>query len=95
LPVQLSRKKNQNINEVNIRVMRGGTDNTEIEEFSLASTSGSETRNMNYYSITGVTFPVEVTVRYRVWNQTHTFQTEALFEFSIYEEGSWEVSILN
>lgn len=88
-------KKDGNINEIKIRIMRGGTDNTDIEEFSLASTSGSETRNMNYYSIAGVNFPVEITVRYRVWNQMHTFQTEALFEFSIFEPGSWEVSILN
>ena len=88
-------KTDKNASAINIRIMRSGSDNMEIEELSLASSSGSENRNLNYYSIIGVTFPVEVTVRYRVWNQMHTFQSDAMFEFKVFEPGSWEVLIFN
>jgi hypothetical protein len=80
---------------VKIRIMQGGSDNVSIEDLSLAYDSGSEYRNMNYYGIQNVIFPVGVKVKYRSWNQLRTAQYDVIFEFTINQPGNWDVLIYN
>jgi len=82
-------------NGVKIKILLGGTDNTEIEDFSLAYTSGTEYRNIGTYGIQNSSVPLDVTVRYLTWNQLHTAQYEVLFEFTVYDPGTWNVAIAN
>ena len=80
---------------VKIRIMRGGNDNTDIEDFSLAYDRGQEYRAGNYYGIQSGSFPLNVKVKYRSWNQLRTAQYNVEFEFVINQPGNWEVIIFN
>ena len=80
---------------VKIRIMQGGVDNISIEDFSMVYDSGGEYRSGNYYGIENVSFPLSVKIKYRSWNQLMTSQYNVIFEFVIYEPGSWDVMIYN
>ena len=82
-------------NGVIIKILMGGSDNTEIEDFSLGYSSGSEYRNANTYGIQNVSLPLDVVIRYRTWNLLHTVQYEALFELTIFDPGTWNIAISN
>ena len=82
-------------NGVKIKILLGGNENSEIEDFSLAYSSGSEYKNVGTYGIQNASVPLDVTVRYRTWNQLHTAQYEILFEFVILDPGTWNVTIIN
>jgi hypothetical protein len=82
-------------NGVRIRILQGGSDNTTIEDFSLSYDSGNEYRMTNIYGIQNTSLPLDVKITYRTWNQLHTAQYEVLFEFTIYDPGTWEVVISN
>jgi hypothetical protein len=82
-------------NGVKIKLMLGGVDNSEVEDFSLAYTSGSEYRNAATYGIQNSGVPLDVTVRFKTWNQLHTVQYDVWFEFIILEPGTWNVTITN
>jgi hypothetical protein len=82
-------------NGVTIKVLLGGSDNSEIEDFTLAYTSGSEYRNTGTYGIQNSNVPLDVTVRYRTWNQLHSAQYDVLFEFTILDTGTWNVTLIN
>ncbi len=88
-------KSVEQANGVTIKVLLGGTENTEIEDFSLAYTNGSEYRNVGTYGIQNTNVPLDVTVRYRTWNQLHSAQYDVLFEFTIIDPGTWNVTIIN
>jgi len=80
---------------IRLRIMQGGSDNATIEDFSLAYTSGDEYRNGPYFCVQNITFPVDVKVKYRAWNQLRTSQFNVIFEFTISEPGTWDVTISN
>ena len=75
--------------------MRAGLENSEIEGLSLAYTSGEEYRSGSEIGIQNVRFPLDVKIKYRAWNQLHTAQYDVVFEFTIIELGTWEVTITN
>jgi hypothetical protein len=80
---------------IKIRILQSGLDNKLIENFSLAYNSGSEYRSGNIYGIEQVTFPVNIKITYTTWNQLHTAQFDVIFEFTINDPGSWEVTLYN
>lgn len=80
---------------VRIRILLGGSDNVEIEDFSLAFNSGNEYRSGPFYGIQYASLPLEVTVRYRTWNQLHTAQYDVVYEFTIVEHGIWSLTLIN
>jgi hypothetical protein len=82
-------------NGVKIRILLGGSDNSEIEDFSLAYSSGSEFRNMPIYGLQNVSLPLDVTIRYRTWNQLHTAQYDVVYEFTLFDQGTWLVTLTN
>jgi hypothetical protein len=82
-------------NGVKIKLMLGGVENTQVEDFSLAYTSGSEYRNIGTYGIENSSVPLEVTVRYITWNQLHTAQYDVFFEILIIDPGTWNINIIN
>jgi hypothetical protein len=80
---------------VKIRLMMGGSDNTEIEDFSMAYSSGTEYRSAPTYGIQNASLPLDVTLRYRTWNQLHTVQYDVIFEVTIMEQGTWLITLTN
>jgi len=82
-------------NEVRIKIMQFGSDNTDIEDFSLAYERGNEYHSSNVYGIENITFPFYVKVAYRSWNAFHAVQFDVRFEFTIYDPGVWNVTIFN
>jgi hypothetical protein len=80
---------------VRIKVLLGGRDNSEIEDFSLAYSNGSEYKNVGVYGVQNCSVPYDVTVRYRTWNQLHSVQYDVLFEFTITSPGTWNLTINN
>ncbi len=82
-------------NLIRLRIMQGGSDNVTIEDFSMSYTSGDEYRNGPYFCIQNITFPVDVKVKYRAWNQLRTSQFNVIFEFTITEPGTWDVMVSN
>jgi hypothetical protein len=82
-------------NGVKIKILLGGRENSEIEDLALAYSSGSEYRNINIYGIQNSSVPLDVTIRYRTWNQLHSVQYDALFEFTILEPGIYNVTLTN
>ncbi len=82
-------------NGVKIKLLLGGTDNSEVNDLTLAYTNGSEYRNIGTYGIENTSLPLDVTIRYTTWNQLHTVQYEALFEITFLEPGVWHVTLTN
>jgi hypothetical protein len=82
-------------NGVRIKILQGGSDNTTIEDFSLSYDSGVEYHMTTTYGIENTSLPLYVKITYRTWNQLHTIQYEVLFEFIIYDPGTWDVVISN
>jgi len=83
------------IDGVKIRIMRAGSDNFNIEDFSLFYDSGEEYRNGSIYGIQNTMFPLNVKVKYRAWNYIMTAQFNVIFDFTINYPGSWDVVITN
>ncbi len=82
-------------NGVKIKIMLGGSDNSDIEDFSLAYSSGTEYRVGPVYGLQNVSLPLDVTVKYRTWNQIHSTQYDVVFEFIIFDPGTWSVVLTN
>ena len=75
--------------------MLGSVENTEIEDLSLAYSSGQEYQTGSWIGIQNPNFPIDVKIRYRTWNQLHTVQLDVIYEFTINESGTWEVMLAN
>jgi hypothetical protein len=82
-------------NEVKLRILQNGDDNTDIEDFYMAYDSGSEYRMSNIYGIQNVIYPLHLKVTYRSWNTFHAVQNDVRFEFTIYSPGTWNVTLFN
>ena len=88
-------KTSSSSSQVRMKLMMGGVENIDVEDLNLAYSSGQEYRSGSWISLQNVTFPVDVKVTYRSWNQLHSVQFNVIFEFTISEPGSWEVTISN
>lgn len=88
-------KSVESVNGITIKLLLGGVENSEVEDFTIASTSGSEYRNVGTYGIQNSSVPFEVTVRYRTWNQLHTAQYDVFFEVLITDPGTWNITLIN
>jgi len=82
-------------NGVRIKLMLGGKENGEIGDFSLAYTSGSEYSNIGLIGLQNTNIPLDVTIKYTTWNQLHSAQYEVLFELTILESGTWNITLTN
>ncbi len=82
-------------NRVLVGLYHAGTDNTDIQDYSIISTSGMDTSLGNQRGYENVTFPVQIKVKFRTWNKLHSARYDVSFEFEIPEPGEWRVSIHN
>jgi hypothetical protein len=89
------RKISDKGNDLTLKILIGGRVNADIEEFSMAYDSGSEYNLGTTYGIQNIVFPLNLIIRYRTWNQLHTFQADVDFEVEVNEPGKWEITITN
>ncbi len=82
-------------NVIRIKLFKSGHYNTDIENFTLVYDNGDEYELGNMMGIQNIIFPVSVKVSYLTWNYLHTSQYDVIFEFTINEPGTWEVTIGN
>jgi hypothetical protein len=87
--------KSGSVDGVRILLLQAGSDNISVENFSLAYSSGSEYRSGRMYGIQNVLFPLDVKLKYLIWNKMRTGKNEVIFEFTINEPGAWEVTLNN
>ncbi|MCF6170449.1 MAG: hypothetical protein L3J66_05665 [Bacteroidales bacterium] len=78
-----------------IDILINGTDNTNIENFSIIGTSGGEIRLGRSFGYDNVSFPFYCKISYITWNKLHTSKHRARFEFKITEPGEWQVYVYN
>jgi len=82
-------------NNVRIKIMQNGVENTDIEDFELGYDSGIQYRMGNIYGIEHSSLPLYVKVTYRSWNTFHAVQFDVSYEFVIFYPGTWDVTICN
>ena len=83
------------LDEVKIRILQGGADNSNISDLSITPSSGDQFNTGSVIGIQNIIYPVNVKVRYTTWNMLHTTTFNVLFEFIINEPGTWDVAINN
>jgi hypothetical protein len=89
------RKINDMGSGVRIGIFLGGSYNVEISDFSIVSDTGEQMMLGLRYGIQNAVVPYKVYLKYRTWNYLRTQQHDVIFEFTINEPGTFEVSIHN
>lgn len=89
------RKVNEVDNKITVALYLAGRFNTDVDNFTMVSSSGVEFTSGRTVGIENATVPYDVQIRYRVWNTMHTQQHDVFFNFTINEPGTFEVSITN
>ena len=82
-------------NRVMLNFQQNGTYNVEIENLMLTASSGTDAKSGSLVGFDNITFPVTIVVRYDTYNKLKTVKYNAYIEFTIYEEGDWEVRLTN
>jgi hypothetical protein len=82
-------------NDVKISIMIGGRINSDIENLTIATSSGSEYRSGYWIGIQNPVFPLDVKLTYRTWNQIHSAQSDVIFEFTLNDPGHWTITLVN
>ncbi len=82
-------------NDIKIHFMISGRVNSDIENLSVAYSSGSSYHSGPAEGIMNSVFPVDVKITYRTWNQIHSSQSDVIFEFTISEPGRWNIVLTN
>jgi len=80
---------------VMINFQQNGSYNTEIENLMLTATSGTNAKSGSLEGFDNLSFPVTIVVRYDTYNKLKTMKYNAYIEFTIFEEGDWEVRLTN
>ena len=89
------RKINEMGSGVRLGIFLGGSYNVELEDFSMISDTGEQIMLGQRFGIQNAIVPYSVYIKYRSWNQLRTQQHDVIFEFTINEPGTFEVTIHN
>jgi hypothetical protein len=82
-------------NCIRMKFLQNGVDNTDIEDLSIQYDSGVEYHMGNVFGLDFTRLPLYVKVTYKSWNSFHAVQVDVVYEFAIFQPGTWEVSIWN
>ena len=82
-------------NRVLVNLYQNGMRNIDIENFTIASTSGTLTKLGESTGFDNIIFPVEIKVSYNTWNKVRAVRIYVVFEFEISEPADWVVDIHN
>ena len=87
------KKTNSTYNEVIVKLIRGGIENSGVENFMIAYSSGTQYKAGNHTGIQNPAFPLDVKVTFTAWNMFRSAKSEVIFDFTINQPGRWEVMI--
>lgn len=82
-------------NRVLVDLIQNGVRNRGVENFMMATSSGTPTNLGESVGYENIIYPVSIKVTYKTWNKLRTVMLDVIFEFEIYEPGSWQVEIYN
>lgn len=89
------RKANDVSNGFSVGLYLAGSFNTDVDNFSMDTTSGQEFESGRKRGIENAIVPYKVSIKYRVWNSMHSQQHDVFFDFEINEPGTFEVTLTN
>ena len=85
-------KQNDDLNTIEIKILRGGLTNSSVSGLVITSSSGDE----NGLIIENIVYPVKVSVSYTTTAQSlQPYQYQVSFKFEISDPGKWLVTINN
>ena len=87
------RKINTPVNEVKIKLIRGGIENSGIENLMIAYSSGFEYKSGGYTGIQNPSFPLDIKVTFSAWNIFRSAKSDVIFDLTINQPGNWDVVI--
>lgn len=87
------KKSNSTFNEVIVKLIRGGIENSGVENFMIAYTSGTQYKAGQHTGIQNPSFPLDVKVTFSAWNMFRAARSEVVFDFTVNQPGKWEVMI--
>lgn len=82
-------------NQVLIKILMAGSNNTSITDLTLNANSGTEFRYGGYMGYESVVFPFTCKVLYTTPNMLRTAEVHCALEFVITDPGRWEVKLEN
>jgi len=87
------------VNDIGSGIILGiylaGNFNNDISSFTMVCESGEEYQSGRYIGLQNAVVPYSVSIKYRTWNSLHSTQSEVVFEFTINEPGTYEISLTN
>jgi len=87
------------VNDIGSGIILGiylaGNFNNDITSFTMVSDSGEEYQSGRYIGLQNAIVPYSVSIKYRTWNSLHSAQSEVVFEFTINDPGTYEISLTN
>ncbi|MEN8229313.1 MAG: hypothetical protein ABFS38_14235 [Bacteroidota bacterium] len=89
------RKINEMGTGFRVAIYLAGKFNNDVEDFTMVCDSGEEYTSGRFIAIQNAILPYSVSIKYRTWNALHTSQSEVVFEFTINDPGTYEVSLTN
>jgi hypothetical protein len=87
------KKMNSTNNDVIVKLIRGGIENSGVENFMIAYSSGSQYSSGPFTGIQNPSFPLDIKVTFSAWNMFRTAKSEVIFDFTINQPGNWDVMI--
>jgi hypothetical protein len=82
-------------NQVYIKSLINGTPTTDLQNVSIAGSSGAQYMSGSIMGYQNVNFPFRCKLSYLSWNKLHTSQNSKTFEFEILEPGQWLIVLHN
>jgi len=89
------RKVNEVGSGFSVSLYLAGSFNTDIDGWTMDTSSGELITSGRKPGLENAVVPYTVRIKYRVWNQMHSSQHDVLFDFTINEPGTFEVTITN
>ena len=78
-----------------VGIYQNGRFNNDIDNFTMVTDSGEEYMSGRFIALQNAIVPYSVSIKYRTWNGLHTAQSEVVFEFTINDPGTFEISLTN
>ncbi|HBE41148.1 MAG TPA: hypothetical protein DDW27_08090 [Bacteroidales bacterium] len=87
------KKINSANHEVVVKLIRGGIENSGVENFMIAYSSGTQYKAGHHTGIQNPVFPLDIKVTFSAWNMFRSAKSEVIFDFTINQPGRWDVVI--
>jgi hypothetical protein len=88
-------KRTRDGNRFLIDIYLNGMPNSDLQDFAIVSSSGTQLQLGRSIGFENVVFPAICKISYKSWNKLRTARHEVIFEFKIEDPGDWKIKIIN